>query len=199
MSPFLPIASTSRIPYTAPSPLPVITSRFFSTTTPCAAPTRRTSHFIHPLLRQRLTNLTFLLAGTLSVLTVSLGMSGTFGEGAAPGCPARSRAGVALDQERVERVAGEMDNGRGRGKESWWKTKGRFLDDPVVAAPPATAPRIVQARPASSADQGERGHVDGPGRARDDRQEQDERQLSAGRGDRRKGWTGWLGTGERVV
>lgn len=199
MSPFLPIASTSRIPYTAPSPLPVIPSRSFSTTSPCAAPIRRTSHLIHPLLRQRLTNLTFLLAGTLSVLTVSLGMSGTFGEGAAPGCPARNRAGVALDQERVESVASERENARGREKESWWKSKGRFLDDPVVAAPPARAPRIMQARPANAADQGAQGDLDERGRGRDDRQEQDERQPSAGRGDRRTGWTGWLGTGERVV
>ncbi|BGO94669.1 hypothetical protein NBRC10512_004901 [Rhodotorula toruloides] len=199
MSPFLPIASTSRIPYTAPKPLPTVPSRFFSTTPPCASPTRRTSHLIHPLLRQRLTNLTFLLAGTLSVLTVSLGMSGTFGEGAAPGCPARSRAGVALDQERVERVANERENAPRREKESWWKTKGRFLDDPVVAAPPVTAPRIVQARSTSLADQGERSEADERGCMRDDLQKQDERQPSPGRGDRRTGWTGWLGTGERVV
>ncbi|BGP52857.1 hypothetical protein JCM8202v2_000414 [Rhodotorula sphaerocarpa] len=110
-----------------------------------ARPTGRPrAHLIHPMVRQRLTNLTFLSAGLLSVLTVSLTMSGTFGDGAAPGCPARVRTAVALE-ERERRRAGEdaVDDGR-QHAERWWQSsqaKGRFLEDPV----PATAMRAPRA------------------------------------------------------
>lgn len=103
------------------------------------------------MARQRLTNLTFLSAGLLSVLTVSLTMSGTFGEGAAPGCPARVRTGVALDEDdrrqrhRERRAADAVD-----GKARWWETtkaRGRFLEDPVVATPPTVVAAAARSPP----------------------------------------------------
>ena len=142
---FEPVASTSRVPYSAHPPtaptLPMQT-RAFSTSSP-SRNSRSRAYLIHPMARQRLTNLTFLSAGLLSVLTVSLAMSGTFGEGAAPGCPARVRTGVALEEQERRSAAllhdGDDEGGR-RTRRKWWessKAKGRFLEDPVVSAPPA--------------------------------------------------------------
>ncbi|GAA5980754.1 hypothetical protein JCM10908_001766 [Rhodotorula pacifica] len=154
-----PVASTSRVPYSANSAITTSAppTRAFSS----SAPRSRGgggAHLIHPMLRQRLTNLTFLSAGLLSVLTVSLTMSGTFGEGAAPGCPARVRTGVALQgtREEEERRTAAVEGGGGRRK--WWETekaKGRFLEDPVVAGPPVAAvtpaTALSVAKPAFSA------------------------------------------------
>ncbi|GAA5958191.1 hypothetical protein JCM8115_004011 [Rhodotorula mucilaginosa] len=149
---FEPVASTSRVPYsahfpTAPTAIPMQARAAFSTSSP-SRNSRSRAYLIHPMARQRLTNLTFLSAGLLSVLTVSLAMSGTFGEGAAPGCPARVRTGVALEeQERRSAAASAADDtdgdggggdGTGRRTRKWWessKAKGRFLEDPVVVVP----------------------------------------------------------------
>lgn len=139
-SPFSPVASTSRIPYSPPSALPPSAARAahraFSSSPPRTA-RRATAHIIHPLLRQRLTNLTFALAGLLSVATVSLTMSGTLGNGAAPGCPARSRVGVAAEGEQRRKKGEEADGG-------WWK-KGQFLEDPVVPSAPVRPASLVRA------------------------------------------------------
>lgn len=139
-SPFSPIASTSRIPYSPPTLLPTRTTppshRPFSSSTPRPA-RRATAHIIHPLLRQRLTNLTFAFAGLLSVATVSLTMSGTLGNGAAPGCPARSRVGVAAEEEKRRKKGEEADG-------EWWK-KGQFLEDPVVPSAPVRPASLVRA------------------------------------------------------
>ncbi|GAA5861452.1 hypothetical protein JCM3774_000251 [Rhodotorula dairenensis] len=165
-----PVASTSRIPYTVQSASPAATGRrcfSSSSATSSSSRTRSRAHWIHPMARQRLTNLTFLSAGLLSVLTVSLTMSGTFGEGAAPGCPARVRTGVALDEESEDNGQREHRAAQAAtaadiidGKRKWWETskaKGRFLEDPVVSAaakpPVATgqdSPRVSSRRGAAS-------------------------------------------------
>lgn len=136
-----------------------MSTRAFSTSSPSRS-SRSRAYLIHPMARQRLTNLTFISAGLLSVLTVSLAMSGTFGEGAAPGCPARVRTGVALEeQERRSAVAaaddgdGDGDGGNGVGttggmrtRRKWWessKAKGRFLEDPVVVPSTTQSPNAL--------------------------------------------------------
>ncbi|GAA5891071.1 hypothetical protein JCM6882_006410 [Rhodosporidiobolus microsporus] len=196
-----PVASTSRIPYTSPSsPFSTSPVRTFSSSTPSLARTARahargngsSAHFLHPLLRQRLTNLTFLVAGALSIATVSLTMSGSLADaGIAPGCPARSAAGVAAQEERKRMREREQQRESG----SWW-TKGRFLEDPVSApaaplivppAPPAAARQEKAAAAAAAPAPTRRGEdVDGP-RIADSRAE---RPASAG-------W-GWKAD-ERVV
>lgn len=156
-----PVASTSRVPY-GPAAVsvprgpvnlptyhaPAASSRPFSTSSPRPSPRGRSrAHLIHPMARQRLTNLAFLSAGLLSVLTVSLTMSGTFGEGAAPGCPARVRTGVALEEEeRRSAAAVASSHAENDGRKRWWETskaKGRFLEDPTPAVA-AAPPRLVR-------------------------------------------------------
>ncbi|GAA5857014.1 hypothetical protein JCM8547_007915 [Rhodosporidiobolus lusitaniae] len=191
-SPCSPVASTSRIPF-SPSPSsstssPFHSSRFFSSSTPRPSPRSRTAHLIHPLLRQRLTNLTFALAGLLSVATVSLTMSGTLGNGAAPGCPARSRVGVAAEGEERERMrarAGKQEEG------GWWKANGRFLEDPVVPAVGAVVP-VAQVQAGT-----------GPAR-RTERVEQEKNEgriagATAVHAEERGGWPGWAEANERIV
>ncbi|BGP12666.1 hypothetical protein JCM10213v2_000583 [Rhodosporidiobolus nylandii] len=130
-----PVASTSRIPYTSSSS-PFSTARPFTSSAPRSA-RRGGAHLIHPMVRQRLTNLTFALAGLLSVATVSLTMSGSLVE--AP-CPARRTAGAAMQQEREERLARQAS---ARADGGWWKSKGRFLEDPLPIAPTAPAPAVT--------------------------------------------------------
>ncbi|GAA5972310.1 hypothetical protein JCM11641_002401 [Rhodosporidiobolus odoratus] len=184
-----PLASTSRIPYISPSS-PFSTSRTFSSTPP--AQSRRTAHLIHPLLRQRLTNLSFALAGLLSVATVSLTMSGSLGE--AP-CPARSRAGAAMQAERDEF---EARAAAARGVDgTWWKTKGRFLEDPlpISAAVRPTAPLPAQSAAAQT-----------PRAEREIRGQDEEERIARPPPSKREqsheagtGWRSWSGTSERVV
>ncbi|TNY20625.1 hypothetical protein DMC30DRAFT_245260 [Rhodotorula diobovata] len=122
--PRVPIASTSRIPYGSPSPAgaaartPSTTpTRTFCTSRPSPSPraAHRHAHLIHPLARQRLTNVVFTLAGVLSVVTVSLGMSGSLGSaGVRPGCPARKEAAVALQGDRGPAVRQRWSGGRRR-------------------------------------------------------------------------------------
>ncbi|GAA5826929.1 hypothetical protein JCM11251_002166 [Rhodosporidiobolus azoricus] len=172
-----PVASTSRIPYTAPSsPFSTSALRAFSSSAPSHAGRRSRggahAHLINPLLRQRLTNLTFLLAGALSIATVSLTMSGSLNEAGlpAPGCPARSTAGVVAQEERKRRLGEEQ---RQREVERGWWSKGRFLEDPPApvmsglgAPPTATAPARQEktVRPAveKRAREGEDERIAGP-------------------------------------
>ncbi|GAA6011220.1 hypothetical protein JCM8202_003939 [Rhodotorula sphaerocarpa] len=215
-----PIASTSRAPYTPapgaasatnamspPLTRALATSAARASPRSSARPTGRPrAHLIHPMVRQRLTNLTFLSAGLLSVLTVSLTMSGTFGDGAAPGCPARVRTAVALE-ERERRRAGEdaVDDGR-QHAERWWQSsqaKGRFLEDPV----PATAMRapVPSSRHAgagaesasSAASRRDEVQVYGPGVSASDSRRDEERIPR--RGDWRSGWSGLRNPEERIV
>lgn len=222
---FEPVASTSRVPYSArhtPTAARAPT-RAFSTSS-SSRNGRSRAYLIHPMARQRLTNLTFLSAGLLSVLTVSLAMSGTFGEGAAPGCPARVRTGVALEEEQERRAAGSWEEeeggdgddggggGRSRTRRKWWessKAKGRFLEDPVVVAPPA--PSIQSPNAVSTAASPRHATVSGLGeRAADPNTTQTpfaaESQTTGGvvgsgrsGGDWRSGWKGLRDPEERVV
>ncbi|GJN91545.1 hypothetical protein Rhopal_004568-T1 [Rhodotorula paludigena] len=217
-----PVASTSRIPY-APPANPA-QARALHTSRPFFSPRRSASaraHLIHPLARQRLTNLSFLLAGALSVVTVSLGMSGTFGD-AAPGCPARKDARVSLEGAEAYGPSGGRGEPRKRneaaGDAGWWKGKGRFLDDPVVPAQQAhgaAAPRGAYVPPARSAQAQAHGNRDASaaplpavppsgaavesarsvaGGARiGGRAAEPQQQHGTG------GWTSWMGTNERVV
>jgi hypothetical protein len=65
-------------------------------------------------------------------------MSGTLGNGAAPGCPARSRVGVAAEEQKRRKKGEEADGG-------WWK-RGQFLEDPVVSAPMRPASLVRAAK-----------------------------------------------------
>ncbi|GAA5995112.1 uncharacterized protein JCM10292_004544 [Rhodotorula paludigena] len=215
-----PVASTSRIPYAPPAD--PARARALHTSRPFFSPRRSASaraHLIHPLARQRLTNLSFLLAGALSVVTVSLGMSGTFGD-AAPGCPARKDARVALEGAEAYGPAGGVREPCKRNEAAsdagWWKGKGRFLDDPVVPAQQAhgaAAPRGAYVPPARSAQAQAHENRDpsaapapavpassdmvgsarsADGSARIGGQATEQRHGTGG-------WTSWMGTNERVV
>ncbi|GAA5859619.1 hypothetical protein JCM1840_006376 [Sporobolomyces johnsonii] len=191
---FAPIASTSRLPLSVLSLSPP-RPKLFSTTTPRTSARRpgHHQHLIHPVLRQRLTNLSFFLAAFFSIATVSLTMSGSLGGGAgiAPGCPARGRVGVGMDGDGD----GEERTGRGE-RAAAGKLKG-FLEDPVVPAVgpvwrPASAMEGL-VRPAEERGEGRRGEgrteaaaVTTPRR----REEGDGRAT---------GWRGWVGLSERVV
>ncbi|GAA5823307.1 hypothetical protein JCM3770_002192 [Rhodotorula araucariae] len=194
-----PVASTSRIPYGACAAALAAPSRTFFTSRPTPSPRahshshpRRRAHLIHPLARQRLTNLSFALAGLLSVATVSLGMSGSLGgAGVRPGCPARKDAAVALQDEGVRRDRERV------GAAPVWKGKGRFLDDPVVPAVQAGTP--IAKVPV--------GRFERVPRAE---QRQAETELPScgdgriaetvpARASESEGWRGWVGAGERVV
>ncbi|GAA5917217.1 hypothetical protein JCM8208_002640 [Rhodotorula glutinis] len=204
-----PVASTSRIPYgsaaVASTAVSASTStRTFFTSRPSPYPRAHTSHrrahLIHPLARQRLTNVAFALAGVLSVATVSLGMSGSLGSaGVRPGCPARKDAAVALQGEELVRARGEAQQARGCS----WKGKGRFLDDPVAPIPPpavrsreATASAASTVPRSGTATQEEQrarpAHPDGA-----DGRIAENGPASAGKG--ACGWRGWAGASERVV
>lgn len=217
-----PIASTSRVPYTPapgaasatnamspPLTRALATSAARASPRSSARPTGRPrAHLIHPMVRQRLTNLTFLSAGLLSVLTVSLTMSGTFGDGAAPGCPARVRTGVALE-ERERRRAGEdaVDDGRQHAGR-WWQSsqaKGRFLEDPVPATAttvraPVPSSRHAGAGADSASTATSRRDVEtshGTGALPSDSRRDEERIPR--RGDGRSGWSGLRNPEERIV
>lgn len=204
--PRVPIASTSRIPYGSPSPAgaaartPSTTpTRTFCTSRPSPSPraAHRHAHLIHPLARQRLTNVVFTLAGVLSVVTVSLGMSGSLGSaGVRPGCPARKEAAVALQ--------GDRGGQGGAGAGGAWKGKGRFLDDPVV--PVAPGPAV--ARPGGAAAVVGRAEEAPPREERGssgkseplagvDARIQEPAPAPANKG--AGGWRAWVGASERVV
>jgi len=208
-----PVASTSRIPYSSPAlasasftaraSTPI---RTFFTSRPSPSPRAHTSHrrahLIHPLARQRLTNVAFALAGVLSVVTVSLGMSGSLGSaGVRPGCPARKEAAVALQGEELVRARSEAQQARS----SSWKGKGRFLDDPVAPIPPpALRPRDTAAsaaslggRPGSASSEEQLGASRSTQREGADGRIAEESPEPASKGS--CGWRGWVGASERVV
>ncbi|GAA5932555.1 hypothetical protein JCM3775_005957 [Rhodotorula graminis] len=206
-----PVASTSRIPYGSPAAAAASApgsatppTRTFFTSRPSPYPRAHTSHrrahLIHPLARQRLTNVAFALAGVLSVATVSLGMSGSLGSaGVRPGCPARKDAAVALQGEQLTRARGDAQQARG----SSWKGKGRFLDDPVAPIPPpavrsreAAASSPLPVGRIGSASQGEQRASSVRGDGPDGRIAEDD---SAPTGKGACGWRGWVGASERVV
>ncbi|GAA6036601.1 hypothetical protein JCM8097_001246 [Rhodosporidiobolus ruineniae] len=194
-----PIASTSRIPYSSsPSPFstlrPLSLSRAFSSTPPSHARTSGggSAHLIHPLLRQKLTNLSFVLAGLFSVLTVSLTMSGSLpGAPLAPGCPARRTAGATMEEERREKARKEAEMGT-----AWW-SKGRFLDDPVPTRGTPLVPTLAPAvRPAPTTS----------GRALQEKAAKGEERVArppaaveVPRQQASRGWRGWAASEERVV
>lgn len=114
--PCVPVASTSRVPYTASPHTRTLSTRSFRLT---------------PTVRSRLTNASFVLAATLSVVTVSLGMSGSIQPGGvALPCPARSQVGVGAQE------------GSGTGEQRWFaereakqqKRRRQWLEDPVPIA-----------------------------------------------------------------
>ena len=130
-----PVASTSRLPpHPAPSPP---TMRSISTLP--------RSLRLTPSNRTRLTNLSFVTAALLSVLTVSLGMSGSVKVGGVGlPCPARREAGVAADSEGEWKVEGKKE-----------RRKRRWLEDPVPiarkdAVVPATTPASPRRQPRSA-------------------------------------------------
>lgn len=115
-----PVASTSRLPpmLTPPSSRPI-------STLPRALR-------LTPSTRTRLTNISFVTAALLSVLTVSLGMSGSVKVGGVGlPCPARREAGVAAASEGEWKVEGKKE-----------RRKRRWLEDPV---PIARKEAVVQA------------------------------------------------------
>ncbi|GAA5955190.1 hypothetical protein JCM21900_002232 [Sporobolomyces salmonicolor] len=199
-------APTRRLPCPVSSSLLPPRQNLFSTTPRHSA--RRpgaAGHLIHPVLRQRLTNLTFFLAAFFSIATVSLTMSGSLGGGAgmAPGCPARGRVGVGMDGDRAghgeaERTGrGERDGSDRRGG----KLKG-FLEDPVVPAPgpvwrPASATGGLL-RPAEEEGLGRREEGAAEGRIEAAVPATTSRRQEGGDG-RAMGWRGWVGLSERVV
>ncbi|GAA5949511.1 hypothetical protein JCM3765_002685 [Sporobolomyces pararoseus] len=103
------------------SPLP----RSLPSTSPSTQirPSSSTSHILHPTTRQRLTNLTFYLCAFVSIATVSLTMSGSIGDGRSLPCPARTRVGAGLEEERPSATGGK---GKSNGSSRW-------LEDPVGA------------------------------------------------------------------
>ncbi|GAA6004375.1 hypothetical protein JCM10207_000692 [Rhodosporidiobolus poonsookiae] len=192
----LPVASTSRIPYSAPSPFSTAPHpRAFSSTSRTSSSARRPAHLIHPLVRQRLTNLTFAVAGLLSVATVSLGMSGSLGEGATPGCPARVRAGAAMQGERGR----EEEVQANQADRNWWKAKGRFLEDPLPISATAARPVSAAGRRAESAEAAQRSAEAAP------REDGERIARPSARSAQEQGqpvqaaWQGWSGLNERVV
>ncbi|GAA5833947.1 hypothetical protein JCM9279_004169 [Rhodotorula babjevae] len=208
-----PVASTSRIPYGSPAAAaasigarPSTPIRTFFTSRPSPYPRAHTSHrrahLIHPLARQRLTNVAFALAGVLSVATVSLGMSGSLGSaGVRPGCPARKEAAVALQGEELARARNEAQQARS----SSWKGKGRFLDDPVAPIPPpavrsreaiASAASPVE-RSGSASQREQRAASRAPQGETSDGRIAEEALEPESKGS--CGWRGWVGAGERVV
>lgn len=114
-----PIASTSKLPYLAHA-------RPFSTSPAPLSSTRPTRLRLTPTTRTRLTNLSFAAAVAVSVLTVSLAMSGatTSVTGVGLPCPARKDGARGVRSEEEP----------GKGGSDWWKatkSRHRFMDDPV--------------------------------------------------------------------
>ncbi|GAA6058531.1 hypothetical protein JCM10212_006970 [Sporobolomyces blumeae] len=129
------------------------------------------AHLVHPTVRLRITNLTFYLCAVVSVATVSLTMSGSFGSpgGVVVGCPARNgrSGGVGAQEEQggdeaPGRARGGRggDSKRGTGLASDAKGKGkatasRWLDDPSDGASevwrPTATGRLERVEPATRA------------------------------------------------
>lgn len=177
-----PVASTSRIPYTAVAVPPP--SSISSTLGKRGLSIGTRSFRLTPVVRTRLTNGSFVLAATLSIVIASLGMSGSIQPGGVTlPCPARSQAGVGAQEfnranEGGSAAAAQSNWSTGSYeselREARTKSKRRrqWLDDPV----PAAATAAVKSSPGSTrtvsvADRNNLGHSVAPTRELEREQE----------------------------
>ena len=171
--------------------------RPFSSSVPSPTPLSQLLRLrLHPTTRTRLTNSSFYLVALLSLLTVSLAMSGV-GPAAGLPCPARvpGTRGVGLEGQKWDI---EPPTTRSPKLNSWWwerRNERQWLEDPIVMTKRLARKKVISTSSIERTGLGpgpvnpDRGNASGPRTIEVKREKGGKVRSTAGRGGE---WGEWI-------